>query len=42
MDEGQNLEEIEEAEVSPEDNVIDEDNSNDFSEDEPKGYKLPR
>ena len=41
-DEGENLEEIEEADVSPEDHVIDEDNSNDYSEYEPKGYELPR
>ena len=41
-DEGEDLEEIEEADVSLEDCVIDEDNSNDYSEDEPKGYELPR
>ena len=41
-DKGENIEENEEAEVSSEDQVIAEDNSNDYSEDEPKGYALPR
>ena len=41
-DAGENLKEVEEAEVSWEDPVIDEDTSNEYSEDEPKGHELPR
>ena len=41
-DKGENIEENEEAEVSSKDQVIAEDTSNDYSEEEPKGYELPR
>ena len=36
------MEENKEAEVLSGDQVIAEDNSKDYSEDEPKGYELPR
>ena len=41
-DKEENMKENEGSEVSSEDQVIAEDNSNDFLEDEPKGYELPR
>ena len=41
-DKGENIEENEDAEVSSRDQVIAEDTSNDYLEEEPKGYELPR